>query len=434
MNLLDLFEEDPIQQSPRAIGARHVGLLDKTKNTAEPVLMDFGTAKYRISAPQDKKWFLNMFQGYVKTGQQARFLDLMGTRDGFERLLDRFAEAHSTPQQQGGAKSPRRQQNESEIQKKRADEVLTEKTQDEEESARTRRMLDTIRAKYPMAQSDMEAMAYAFRDSEKRDRADIEKLEKETDNIEKDVKAELEKRLSSLGGIRGRAGDALKQVQATNDKQQEIINKLIQIDTAQSQQLDDLATSVGQPGTERVPSTVRVRPTTATVTAPATPAPVVTAPDSEPTGEPTATTAQDDEVFDIGQFRTPGTAEPGSSAVAPEPRQRQGKQAKLSLVTPGGQKQPAKLPPRTQAKGRKSAPVAGSIQRVAEQDLEEKGIRIGIRGLGEQRSIPSDRDLWNRARTVAESKFDRKSSSMAKTWAAKWYQAHGGEWLSGEKK
>ena len=430
MNLLDLFEEDPIQQSPRAIGARHVGLLDKTKNTAEPVLMDFGTAKYRISAPQDKKWFLNMFQGYVKTGQQARFLDLMGTRDGFERLLDRFAEAHSTPQQQGGAKSPRRQQNESEIQKKRADEVLTEKTQDEEESARTRRMLDTIRAKYPMAQSDMEAMAYAFRDSEKRDRADIEKLEKETDNIEKDVKAELEKRLSSLGGIRGRAGDALKQVQATNDKQQEIINKLIQIDTAQSQQLDDLATSVGQPGTERVPSTVRVQPATATVTAPPAAA-VATAP--APDSEPTATTAQDDEVFDIGQFREPAAnAEP--STVASEPRQRQGKQAKLSLVTPGGQKQPAKLSSRTQAKGRKSAPVAGSIQRVAEQDLEEKGIRIGIRGLGEQHSIPSDRDLWNRARTVAESKFDRKSSSMAKTWAAKWYQAHGGEWLSGEKK
>jgi hypothetical protein len=435
MNLLDLFEADQIQQTPRAVGTRHVALLDKSKSTNEPVLLDFGTAKYRISAPQDKKWFLQMFQGYRKTGQEARFLDLMGTRDGFERLLDRFAEAHSSPQQkqQSGSKSSRRQQYESEIQKKRADEALTEKTQDEEESARTRRMMDTIRAKYPMAQSDMEAMAYAFRDSDRRDRADIAKLEKETDAIEKDVKDELEKRLGSLGGIRGRAGDALKQVQATNDKQQEILNKLIQIDTAQSQQLDALAASVAQPGTEKVPSTVRVQPSTATVIAPPPqmPAPVAATPDPAPTTDPEPTQVAGDEITDIGQFRA--SPEPTQTTPASqEPRARKQKQAKLSLVPPPPERRQNPPPERRQ---RTRAPAAaGSIQKVAEQDDDLPGLRIGIRGLGEQRITPSNRDLWARARVVAESKFDKKSSHMAKTWAAKWYKAHGGEWLPGEKK
>jgi hypothetical protein len=276
-----------------------------------------------------------------------------------------------------------------------------------------------------MAQSDMEAMAYAFRDSDRRDRADIAKLEKETDAIEKDVKDELEKRLGSLGGIRGRAGDALKQVQATNDKQQEILNKLIQIDTAQSQQLDALAASVAQPGTEKVPSTVKVQPSTATVIAPPPqmPAPVAAAPEPEPTTEPEPTQVAGDEITDIGQFRA--SPEPTQTTPASqEPRARKQKQAKLSLV-----------PPSPERRQRTRAPAAaGSIQKVAEQDDDRPGLRIGIRGLGEQRITPSNRDLWARARVVAESKFDKKSSHMAKTWAAKWYKAHGGEWLPGEKK
>jgi hypothetical protein len=50
----------------------------------------------------------------------------------------------------------------------------------------------------------------------------------------------------------------------------------------------------------------------------------------------------------------------------------------------------------------------------------------------EDRKIPGKPDLWNRAKIVAESKFNVYPSKQASIYADKWYQQHGGTWINGK--
>ena len=87
------------RQSPKALGSMHIGLVDKRKNTMEPVIFDFGTAKYRVINPVDKKWLLDIWAGYRRIGKEDKFLEMVGTLRGFEVLLDQYA-IHQSRQQQ----------------------------------------------------------------------------------------------------------------------------------------------------------------------------------------------------------------------------------------------------------------------------------------------------------------------------------------------
>jgi hypothetical protein len=53
-------------------------------------------------------------------------------------------------------------------------------------------------------------------------------------------------------------------------------------------------------------------------------------------------------------------------------------------------------------------------------------------GVAEGRTTPSDLNLWNRAKIVAESKFNVYPSKQANIYANKWYQQHGGTWINGK--
>jgi hypothetical protein len=50
----------------------------------------------------------------------------------------------------------------------------------------------------------------------------------------------------------------------------------------------------------------------------------------------------------------------------------------------------------------------------------------------DEKSIPTNPELWSRAKSLAKSKFDVYPSAYANGWAAKWYKSKGGSWKSGD--
>ena len=52
----------------------------------------------------------------------------------------------------------------------------------------------------------------------------------------------------------------------------------------------------------------------------------------------------------------------------------------------------------------------------------------------EEKNVPTNPELWSKAKSLARSKFDVYPSAYANGWAAKWYKKHGGGWKKGKKK
>lgn len=250
--------------SPKAIGIAHVGLLDKKKNTDETVTLSFGPngPAWEVPGKANKQWFLNVWQSYKRVGREEQFLELMGTADGFRKLLMRMArEQAKVVRDRMLGKHLNKPTSEQVDQKKSSEnaESLNEldgnKTDDDVVNARTQRMLRQLRIQNPQAQSDLEALAYSFIDGQRKDREDIEKLEKETDNIEQNVKSDLQKRIATMNTQRGRIVDRLNQVQNTNQEQDDLLNQLLQIDRQQQRALDSLKKTTQTKGDQAEPTT-----------------------------------------------------------------------------------------------------------------------------------------------------------------------------------
>jgi hypothetical protein len=323
------------------MGTRNIGMIEKTRSTTEPVLLDFGTQKFRISNPEDKKWFLQAWAGYRKTGQEIRFLEKMGTLQGFESLLDQFAEYHAKLDQQAAAGGQGRQKYGQKYAQKPTQYDLVEDDGDNM-SPRIARLTTQLRSRYPDARNNDEAMMFAVADTQRKSQEEINKLEKQADELEKDVKQDIENRISSLGQTKGRSGPALQQIKATTDKQQQIINKIIQIDQSQQQALDDLGATVST-----TPNVVSTAPVSAATVAPA-PAPApVPQPSAQPSVEPNAfgqmanqlatkpvsPPPADVEPIDISTISRPRTT--GADNVVPiSSKRKKSKQLKLPLDAP----------------------------------------------------------------------------------------------------
>jgi len=101
-------------------------------------------------------------------------------------------------------------------------------------------MIARIRARQPQATSDIEALAYDIEDKRKRDQQDIDKLEREIDDLETDVKADLRKSLAQLQGRKGASSTMVKQIQATNQAQSDAIKKILDVDRDQQKAINDL--------------------------------------------------------------------------------------------------------------------------------------------------------------------------------------------------
>jgi hypothetical protein len=51
-----------------------------------------------------------------------------------------------------------------------------------------------------------------------------------------------------------------------------------------------------------------------------------------------------------------------------------------------------------------------------------------------EKNVPTNPELWSKAKSLARSKFDVYPSAYANGWAAKWYKSKGGGWKKGKKK
>ena len=353
------------RQSPKALGSMHIGLVDKRKNTMEPVIFDFGTAKYRVINPADKKWLLDIWAGYRRIGKEDKFLEMVGTLRGFEVLLDQYAIHQSRQQQQ--------QQRQKDKTNKPKQQSLVEKA-----SPRAQQSLDQLRRKYPQAADDSEAMLYAMLDAQKQSQQVANKIDQETSKIERNVKQDIDKKITGLTNKQIGAA-AINQIKASNDEQQQIINQILKIDQAQQQDLDALKSA--EPTGARAGMPPPAEPATAEPASPSTAAlPMPVPPPVAAPAPAVATPAPAVEPVDFGE---PAPAEPEQAItkLSPPPRpvpnlppqgdnvvpfRRTGKQGKLPVPKIGSAND-------TQGGG------AGGFQRIAEMKKIERRLTVSLR-------------------------------------------------------
>lgn len=235
-------------QDPRNRGMIHIAILDKYRDNAMPVRMEFedGSA-YRIAMPQDKEWFLKTFESYRRSGKEDRYYEMMGTHAGFQKLLKRYTLERAQEMHRRITEPPKPKKTASSY-RKRTDQLDEQETSS---NVRTRRMLDRMRMQHPQAQTDLEAILYSFDDAKKKTRADIDNLDQEIDQAENNLKNELQRKIQDINQQRGRLSDRVGDIQASDRQQQGIIDRIIKIDQDQQAALDDLEQSVKRAGSAK---------------------------------------------------------------------------------------------------------------------------------------------------------------------------------------
>ena len=215
-----------------------------------PVLIDFedGQQAFRLGTPEVKDWFVKTFDSYTKRGKRDQFLEIMGTRIGFQKLVSRYiTDKAKAERERLGIGS----------QKKRSDVNEDAK----EDNARTRRMLQQLRLANPLAKTDSEALAYAFIKAQEKDQKAIDRLEKELDDVESDVQGDLKKQIANLRQRREKTQARGQTRSSADDRQDALLKKLDAANAEQDRALDDLEKEIGA-----VKQTPADKPTTVTKT------------------------------------------------------------------------------------------------------------------------------------------------------------------------
>jgi chromosome segregation ATPase len=88
-------------------------------------------------------------------------------------------------------------------------ELFEKKETNLRKTARTQRMMSQLRAKYPQAESDLEALLYDFRSGQAQDRQDINRLDGEIDSEE----AKIERIQSDLDDLMRQRGMTEEEIQ-----------------------------------------------------------------------------------------------------------------------------------------------------------------------------------------------------------------------------
>ena len=389
-------------------GMINLNAIEKQLNTNTKVMLQNETDRpaYQIELPVDKRWLISHAREWIDAGKSADLYKYMGTTAGFEFLLNAWQKEDllrdkrardvkpEEPDlfqtgQAGGPKSPRYQDESQHSQKKNLE--VAEAPQGAR--GRTERMLAQMRARQPQATSDLEALAYELQDAERRDSAEITKLEREVDDLETDIKSELQKRIATLTRRRG----GIQQAAATDTKIDATLGQLARINDQQQREIDTLSKAV---------ATLGQQPKAAVPAVPDRPAAAPAQPPQKDTPASPATVQ----------------ATPGTKPVA------------LSLDT---EKSSAEVPPE------KPDNVVDIRSRLRATDQSSQDDMFAQRRTGtadesieeaKKRPQPTNPDLWGRAKSAARSKFDVYPSAYANAWAAKWYKSKGGGWRMGKPK
>ena len=241
-------------------GMINLNTIEKQLNTNMKVVLqnETGRPAYQIELPVDKQWLITHAQEWIDAGKANDLYKLMGTNKGFEFLLaawqkedllrDKRARDVKPEEpdlfgasQAGSPKSPRYQDESQHDQKKNPE--ITEAPQGAR--GRTERMMSQMRARQPQATSDLEALAYELQDAERRDAEEINKLEREVDSLETDIKSELQKRVATLTRRKG----GVQQAAAADTKIDATLDQLTKVNDQQQRDIDDLTRAVASLGT-----------------------------------------------------------------------------------------------------------------------------------------------------------------------------------------
>ena len=402
-------------------GMINLNAIEKQQNTNIKVMWqnETGQPAFMVELPVDKQWLIGHAQEWIDAGRSNDLYKLMGTRAGQDFLLKAWQkeddlrmkrEKDVQPEepdlfgigQAGGPKSPRYQDESQSTQKKSPD--LTEEPRGA--SARTTRMMTQMRARQPQAASDLEALAYELQDAERRDAEEINKLEREVDDLETDIKSDLQKRIATLTKRRG----GIRQAAATDTKIDATLDQLAQVNDQQQRDIDSLTKAVASLGQRSA--------------APA----VASSPVSKQPAQPTSSPA-------IGQAVQTLTRPAGETPTS---------SGGTVTTTPTGvvhRGRPQEPKPATSKLQRAPAAAGDRISRLAVSSDSDKGVQDELfkqaaeSALEEKkRPQPTNPDLWSRAKSAARSKFDVYPSAYANAWAAKWYKSKGGGWRMGKPK
>jgi hypothetical protein len=245
-------------------GMENLDALERNARNDLPVEIqnETGRPEYQIETARDKQWVINHAKEWVDAGRANDLYQYMGNSQGFEFLLrawqkeDAYRSAQSKrvkfdpdadttadllgPRAVGTPRAPRYQDESQHGQKKRTDVIEAPQGA----KGRTERMMAQMRARQPQAASDIEALAYELQDAEKRDAQEINKLEQEVNELETDIKSELQKRISTLTRRRG----GIQQAAATDTKIDATLDQLAQVNDQQQRDINTLTRAVASMG------------------------------------------------------------------------------------------------------------------------------------------------------------------------------------------
>lgn len=480
----DLFESHSLEEqysgTPKAIGTAFIGLILKHHKDSMPVLVDFedGQQAFRLGTPEVKDWFVKTFDSYSKRGKRDQFLEIMGTRIGFQKLVSRYiTDKAKAERERLGIGSQKKRTNVSEDAK--------------EDNARTQRMLQQLRLANPLAKTDSEALAYAFIKAQEKDQKAIDRLEKELDDVESDVQGDLKKQIANLRQRREKTQARGQDRSTTDDRQDALLKKLDAANAEQDRALDDLEKEIGafkqtptaEPAADTKTTYVQVQQPAKKAAAPRKPRAakkVAAAPAATDTNEPSnvsdiqaAMDKRDAERAEKAQQALPlgqsaaskdveitkgtvpndtvakqlsqqigkntvnvvrgnfkkasdlaGDPKALRTAVGLEESLQPGEYYNAEVTLDDGTKQTVRI---TSDEGFRNQ----IAQHFARQGKKVKDIKVdwSIQTFeSEKKPKPTNPQLWGRAKSAAKKKFDVYPSAYANAWAAKWYKSHGGGW------
>ena len=247
---LDEQEVDvPATMNPQNRGAMVLTVLEKDKEFARmsrrPIRINMAGEQFVITDPDVKNRILTMATSYKKKGALPNFLLNLGQPDSLHYLLTQLGSQEDVAVGGQGA-TPRAARYANEEQDSKKKDNISERDGLGNLTPRAQRIMQQVRMRQPQARGDIEALTYDYERQQKKDRSDIERLEKEQGDLESDVRQDLEKAVGTLRGRKGVSTSALDQIEKSDRAQNAAINRILQLDKEQQKAIDDLERSMGK--------------------------------------------------------------------------------------------------------------------------------------------------------------------------------------------
>ena len=239
----------PATMNPENRGAMVLTVIEKdrefARNSRRPIRIRMAGEEFTITDPDVKNYILSMATSYKKKGALPQFLLNLGQTDSLHYLLNQAASSADVGMG-GQAGTPRAARYARESQDSKKKDNISERESVKNLTPRAQRIMQQVRMRQPQAGGDIEALAYDYERQQKKDRSDIERLEKEQGDLESDIKQDLERAVGKLRGRTDTGSAALDQIEKSDRAQNAAIKRILQLDQEQQKAINDLERAMGQ--------------------------------------------------------------------------------------------------------------------------------------------------------------------------------------------